>query len=116
MQRRHERNIRKDIEHQQSSAKLVIPFTSFSRLVHELLADQGDFCIRFDAVQALQTAAEDRVTEMFVDANKLAVYSGRETVSGRDLQFTLPSDECRTTDDDDMEEEHCAHQQPVTDL
>ena len=93
-QRRHERNIRRDIEHAQQSGRAVIPYTSFSRVVHEVLADQGDFCIRTDAVRALQAAAEDRLTDMFVSANNLAMYNGRETVSGRDLRFTLPSKPC----------------------
>jgi len=91
LQRRHERNVQKDIQRMQASGKPVIPYTSFSRVVHEVLEDLGEYCIRADAVLALQTATEEHLTDMFVDANNLALYSGRETVSSRDLKFTLPS-------------------------
>jgi len=93
MHRRYQRNIRKDIAAMQSSTKPFIPYTSFSRVVHEILAESGDYCIRSDAVMALQTAAEDHLTGIFSDANNLAHYSGRETVSGDDLRFIVPPDE-----------------------
>jgi len=113
LQRRHERNIRKDIEQMQRTANAIIPFTSFSRVVHEILADQGDFCIRADAVQALQAATEDRLTDMFSAANNLALYNGRETVSDRDLKFTRPSRECVVPPV--ATEEPFEYQQPVPD-
>ena len=78
----------------QKSTDCFIPYTSFSRVVHEILADQGDFCIRSDAVHALQTAAEDRLTGMFQQANRLAQYGGRETVLREDIKFVFPPDEC----------------------
>jgi len=93
LKRRHERylkNINKEIEQLQNSAKPIIPYTSFSRVVHEELNKHGDYSIRAEAVRALQEAAEGRVTEMFQDANNLARYNGRETVSGRDMQFISP--------------------------
>ena len=94
LHRRHERNIRKDIEHMQRTPDPIIPFTSFSRVVHEILGEQGDYSIRHDAVQALQSASEDHLTDVFSAANNLALYSGRETVSARDLLFMLPSKQC----------------------
>lgn len=93
MHRKHQRKIQKDIEHQQQSPHHIIPFTSFSRLVHEIVAKSGNYCVRSEAIHALQEAAEDRMTEMFTDANKLALYNGRETVSTADLCYVTPSDE-----------------------
>jgi histone H3/H4 len=103
--RRYQRNIRKDIEAMQRSTRCFIPYTSFSRVVHEILADEGEYCIRSDAVHALQTAAEDHLTTMFSDANKLARYSGRETVSGDDLRFIVPPDVWPTAEADAIPEE-----------
>lgn len=94
-QRRHNRQVNKDILRIQASGKPVIPFTSFRRVVHEVLADHGgDYCIRTNAVKALQIASEERLTELFSNARNLALFNGRETVSSRDLQFTLPSKPC----------------------
>jgi len=106
LHRRYQRNIRKDIEAMQRSTRCFIPFTSFSRVVHEILAESGEYCIRSDAVHALQTAAEDHVTTMFQDANKLAQYNGRETVSGDDLRFIVPPDVWPTAEADAMLEEN----------
>ena len=93
LRRRHDRynrNIQKEIVALQTSSKPIIPYTSFSRVVHEELDKLGEYSIRSEAVRALQEAAEGRVTEMFQDANSLARYSGRETVSGQDMQFICP--------------------------
>jgi histone H3/H4 len=89
--RKHQRNITRDIDKMQRSTEPFIPLTSFSRLVHEIVGEQGDFCVRSDAVRALQTAAEDHVTTMFANANRIARYTGRETVSSEDLKFVTPA-------------------------
>ena len=91
--RKHQRKIQRDIEQQQKSPDPIIPFTSFSRLVHEIVADCGDYCVRSEAIRALQEAAEDRMTDMFSHANNLALYNGRETVSTADLCYVTPKDE-----------------------
>lgn len=91
--RKQQRKVDRLIQRQQQSAHTIIPYTSFNRLVHELVAETGEYCVRGDAVRALQEAAEDRVTDMFFDANKLAQYNGRDTVTSADLQFVMPADE-----------------------
>ena len=91
--RRHQRNIAKDIATQQRAVGGIIPYTSFSRLVHEIVSESGDYCVRADAVRALQEATEGRITDMFFDANRLANYTGRETVCTTDLHFVVPHDE-----------------------
>jgi len=89
--RRHQRNIRRDIARMQRCTDPFIPLTSFGRLVHEIVGAQGDYCVRAEAVRALQSAAEEHVTKMFADANRLAQYTGRETVSSEDLRFVTPA-------------------------
>lgn len=101
--RKHQRKLQRLIRQQQQSGETIIPYTSFSRIVHELVAEAGDYCVRSEAVRALQEAAEDRMTDMFFDANKLATYSGRETVNAADLKFVTPTDEwsaCHEHDED----------------
>ena len=87
--RRHQKNIMKDIAKQQSRATNILPHTSFSRLVHEIVNDvtDGDYYVRQDAVKALQAVAEDHVSHLFQQTNRLARYSGRETVGVADMQL-----------------------------
>ena len=85
--RRHQRNIDKDIKAQQDKTGGIVPYTSFNRLVHEIVQEQGDYCVRHGAVQALQEASEDVISTMFAAANNIAQYSGRETVGVTDLRF-----------------------------
>ena len=98
---KHNRAVQREIKHLQATPDVIIPTTSFSRVVREILNEQGDFCIRADAVKALQHAAEDCMTDMFSQANSLALYNGRETVTERDVQFTQPNSPAT--------EEHCEH-------
>jgi hypothetical protein len=48
---------------------------------------QGDYCVRHEAVLALQEAAESHISQLFMDANNLARYGGRETVGVKDFRF-----------------------------
>ena len=108
--RKHRKKIAKSIDAQQRSPNPVIPYTSFSRIVHELVAESGEYCVRSEAIRALQEAAEDRMTDMFHDANALAGYNGRETVSRADLEFVTPADEWRCASQDISTEEDSAPQ------
>ena len=87
--KRHQRNIAKDIQRQQSRSSLILPRTSFSRLVHEIVAqmDDGDYYVRQDAVKALQSVSEDYISDLFKETNRLAAYNGRETITASDMQF-----------------------------
>jgi histone H3/H4 len=114
--RKHQRNIGRDIDRMQRRTEPFIPLTSFSRLVHEIVGEQGDFCVRSDAVRALQTAAEDYVTTMFASANRIAQYTGRETVSSEDLKFVTP-ERCMEEDELSLDGDGAlALQLPVPDL
>ena len=87
--KRHQRNIAKDIQRQQSRSSLILPRTSFSRLVHEIVSqmDDGDYYVRQDAVKALQSVSEDYISDLFKETNRLAAYNGRETITASDMQF-----------------------------
>ena len=90
---RSSRKIESDIRKQQQSTKNVIPHTSFQRLVAEIIQDSrlpGDnFCVREEAVSALQCEAETFLTQVFNEARGLAEYNNRDTVTRKDLRFVL---------------------------
>ena len=90
---RSSRKIDSDIRKQQQSTKNVIPHTSFQRLVAEIIQDSRsqdqNFCVREEAVSALQCEAETFLTQVFTEARKLAEYNNRDTVTQGDLRFVL---------------------------
>lgn len=106
---RRDKKLNAEIRHLQQAEGNIIPFTSFSRIVHEELRNFGDYSIRSDAVAALQTAAEDHITDMFTEANNVALYSGRETVSGRDFRFVAPHLRQSFEEQQPANEEHFEH-------
>lgn len=88
--KRRNRKIKQEIISLQKSGDTIIPHASFSRVVHEALEQHGEYSIRSEAMRALQCAAEEHVTEMFQNANNIARFTGRETVSRKDLIFVAP--------------------------
>ena len=90
----HRRRIEREIFKQQSSTNMTIPRQSYTRVVQEVIQDEQnrrgedyDINLRADALDALQTAGEELLTEMFTKANNLAVYAGRDTVNESDIRF-----------------------------
>lgn len=90
----HRRRIAREISKQQSSTSTTIPRQSYARVVQELIqneqhsrGDEYDINLRADALDALQTAGEDLLTDMFCKANNLALYAGRDTVNESDIRF-----------------------------
>ena len=86
--RRH--SIEKEIRAQQNSTTPVIPWTAFNRLANEVLqevTETDDFTLRSESVRALQCVTEDYMVELFGEAQRLAQYTGRETVSDADMRF-----------------------------
>lgn len=90
---RSNRKIESDIRKQQQSTKNVIPHTSFQRLVAEIVQDNSantdGFCVREEAVNALQCEAESFLTQVFTRARNLAQYNNRDTVTREDIKFVL---------------------------
>lgn len=82
-----------DIRKQQESTKTVIPHTSFQRLVAEIIqnasSEDDNFCVREEAVNALQCEAESFLTQLFSEAKQLAEYNKRDTVTQSDIKFVL---------------------------
>ena len=95
--KRSDRSILADIRKQQNSTKHIIPQTSFHRLVSECVQDladasEGRYSIRTDAVEAIQCMSENYITDLFQQAQRLANYNNRETVTREDLNFILRDD------------------------
>tara|TARA_Y100000992_G_scaffold286346_1_gene238129 strand:+ start:570 stop:896 length:327 start_codon:yes stop_codon:yes gene_type:complete len=79
----------REIRSEQSSVRNLIPTAPFHRLVKDIANDQGAGDIRFrrDALDALQADSESFVTEMFHNANLIAIAGGRETLHVADLKL-----------------------------
>jgi len=77
----------REIRHEQSSVKTIIPRAPFKRLVAGQVCYFGgsDMRIRKDAIDALQQGAEDHLVRMFNDVNRIAIQSKRETVHLKDV-------------------------------
>ena len=84
-----QRKLVKQINTLASSGNNVVPKQPFNRLVHEVLQGQGEYSIRGEAVEALQCASEDFITEVFAKANNVSHYASRDTVTQHDLRMAL---------------------------
>jgi len=92
----HRKRVVREIERLSACPTSLIPRQSFRRLVNETLQSAGgpDYNIRVDAVDAVQCACEDYMTEVLSAANNLAVYNNRDTVTDDDVRFVTG---CRAT-------------------
>jgi len=79
----------REIRSEQNSTRNLIPTAPFHRLVKDIANEQGAGDIRFrrDALDALQADSESFVTEMFNNANLIAIAGGRETLHVDDLRL-----------------------------
>ena len=79
----------REVRTEQSKTNMIIPTAPFHRLVREMTKDVAREEIRFrkDALDALQTDAEDFVIGMFHDANLIAIQGGRETLHVDDIKL-----------------------------
>ena len=67
-------------------AKNIIPVAPFQRLVQEITKDHGgELRIKNEAYQALQTASEDFLVDIFRRSNRCAIHENRETIQPKDL-------------------------------
>ena len=86
------KRLAREIEKQASRTDPFFPRQTFSRLVHEVIQDLSTdhrYCVRADAMQALQCATEDYLTDVFSDANNICRYTDRDTVTPSDLRIAL---------------------------
>ena len=79
----------REVRAEQSKVSTIIPTAPFNRLVREMTQDQTNEDIRFrkDALEALQTDAEDFLIGMFHDANLIAIAGNRETLHVEDIRL-----------------------------
>ena len=72
----------------QRRTDLLIKRLSFERFVREIAQDyMAAPRFRPDAIDALQTAAEDYLVKLFEDTNLICIHAKRQTISVRDLQL-----------------------------
>ena len=79
----------REVRDEQSKTTAVIPTAPFHRVVREMTKEYTDQDIRFrrDALDALQTDAEDFLIGMFHDANLIALQGNRETLHVDDIKL-----------------------------
>ena len=90
----HQRKIHREIKKQQSRLTPTIPNQSFKRVVQEIMQDNhaNEMNFRVEALEALQVASEEKLTDLFNDSRKIAQYSGRDTVNHHDMRFSMGYD------------------------
>lgn len=78
----------KDIRKYQASTELLIPRLPFKRLVREIAQDYKDE-LRFteEAFDAIQTAAEAYLIDLFTNTNKITIAKGHDTITPVDMQL-----------------------------
>lgn len=77
----------KDIKKYQATTELLIPRLSFSRLVREVAQDyKSDLRFTEEAFEAIQTAAEAYLIDLFSNTNKITIAKGNDTITPADMQ------------------------------
>lgn len=80
----------REIRRYQKTGDLLIPTSSFRRLVREIAQTvKPDFRFQKDAIMAIQEATEAYVVKVFDATNKLAIHSKRVTIFVKDLLAVL---------------------------
>lgn len=75
-----DREIRKQMRAIQASGKFKIPKAPVNRLIREIAQDYGsDLYFSSEAMQLLQAASEEVITELLQDANELSSKIGKRT-------------------------------------
>ena len=87
----HRRKIVKEIKKQQNRVEPTIPNQSFKRVVQEIMQDNHNNSMNFraEAIDALQVASEEMLTELFNSSREIAEYTGRDTVNHHDMRFSM---------------------------
>lgn len=80
----------REIRKYQRTSNLLIPKTAFGRLVKEISNDcRVDLRWRKDALECLQEAAEQFITQTFEHTNLNAIHSNRVTITPKDMILAL---------------------------
>lgn len=78
----------REIRRYQKSTDLLLKKLPFQRLVKEIFQDYGEFRLQKTACEALQEAAEQYLTGLFVDSNLCAIHGKRVTIMPKDVQLS----------------------------
>lgn len=80
----------REIRALQSTTNFLVPEAPMYRLIKQITQEQKSGArMTKNARQALQTAVESFLTDMFADSMKLAVYAGRRQLSVNDIRYTI---------------------------
>lgn len=80
-----------EIRHLQRSTGLLIPKLPFGRVIREVMLEYSGRHLRitYDALMAIQEAAEMYLVMLFEDCQKLALHRQRVTITKRDMDLAL---------------------------
>jgi histone H3/H4 len=68
--------------------KTVVPHTPFQRMVRAIVTDMGkSLHFKQDAMQCIQEASEEMLTELFLKADLARARGGRKTLHMDDIKF-----------------------------
>jgi|TARA_B110000977_G_scaffold45357_1_gene61668 histone H3/H4 len=88
---RKERRFQREVTQLRERQSHLLPQTTFKRCVQQTALDMSTSRLRFnaDAIDALQEAAEDEITRVFIGANMVAGVAKRDTVTVEDMKNYL---------------------------
>ena len=79
-----------EVKQMQASTAYMIQRSPFRRLVREVAQDfMTDLSFTEESFNAIQTASEEYIAQMFSMANRQAIHRGRITIEPRDIQMVL---------------------------
>lgn len=80
----------REVEHYQSTTKLLIRRAPFKRLVREIADDyKTDLRFSVESFDALQEASEDFLVELFQKTQQQAIHRGAQTIEPKDMQAVI---------------------------
>ena len=80
----------REVEHYQSTTKLLIRKAPFKRLVREVAQEyKTDLRFSVESFEALQEASEDFLVELFQKTQRQAVHRGAQTIEPKDMQEVI---------------------------
>jgi histone H3 len=79
----------REIRKYQRTTDLLIAKKPFERLVREIAQDyKTDMCFTKDSILAIQTAAEEMLTDLFQTSQLMAIHANRQEIQPKDIQLT----------------------------
>ena len=78
----------REIRKQQKSTLLILQKAPVERNIRSIMTEFGDG-VRFSdgVIFVIQSFLESKMIKIFAEAQKLAIYAGRESISGKDIEY-----------------------------